>query len=151
RLADANYSLQTVNGVTRVVALNPDGFFEPQVLGYGNNATTFGALELYYGPPTAAAFPERGGDVTIDAQRDVIGNTVVDKKVAQYYQPWLLSSAAVTPAGAAAAASVQLFGAGVFAPSGAQIASQTAWWIQYGSFQQGILSAGGNVTVTAGR
>jgi filamentous hemagglutinin family protein len=151
RLVDPNYSLQTVDGVSRVVALNPEGFFEPRLLAYGNNALNFGASELYYGPPTAAAFPEKGGDVTIDAQRDVIGNTIIDKKVLQYYQPWLLSSASVTPAGVASAASVQLFGAGVFAPSGTQIASQTAWWIQYGSFQQGILSAGGNVTVTAGR
>ncbi len=152
KLADPNYTLQTVNGVSQVVALNPDGFFEPRVLAYGNDAARLRA-ELYYGPPTAAAFPEMGGDVTIEAQRDVIGNTtkVEDTKVLQYYQPWLLSSASVTPAVSAAAASVRLYGAGVFAPSGTQIASQTAWWIQYGSFQQGILSAGGNVTVTAGR
>lgn len=140
------YSLQTVNGVSSVVVNNPDGFFEPRVLGYGGGAVATTAPELYYGPPTAAAFPEKGGDVVIDAQRDVIGNTVTDKKVLQYYQPWLLSNTGVTPN-----ANISPFGAGVFAPSGSQIASQAAWWIQYGSFQQGFLSAGGNISVVAGR
>ncbi|MCS3931638.1 filamentous hemagglutinin family protein [Bradyrhizobium elkanii] len=147
------YSLQA----SGVVVTNPDGFFEPRVLGYGNAAFAAGATELYYGPPTAAAFPEKGGDVVIDAQRDVVGGTkvvaikdangnTVYKKVPQYYQPWLLSSSGVTPS-----AGASILGAGVFAPVGTQIASQTAWWIQYGSFQQGFLSAGGNVSVLAGR
>ncbi|WP_445221044.1 filamentous hemagglutinin family protein [Bradyrhizobium sp. Pa8] len=140
------YSVQTVNGVPSVVVTNPDGFFEPRVLAYGNNADVRGAADLYYGPPTAAAFPEKGGDVFIDAQRDIIGNVTTDKKVLQYYQPWLLSNSGVTPS-----AGASILGAGVFAPVGTQIASQTAWWIQYGSFQQGFLSAGGNVSVLAGR
>lgn len=132
---------------------DPNGFFEPRLMAYGNAAATAAASELYYGPPTAAAFPEKGGDVVIDAQRDtkVIaikdenGNTVL-KKVPQYYQPWLLSNSGVTPS-----AGASILGAGVFAPVGTQIASQTAWWMQYGSFQQGFLSAGGNVSVLAGR
>lgn len=147
------YSLQA----SGVVVTNPDGFFEPRVLGYGNAAFAAGATELYYGPPTAAAFPEKGGDVVVDAQRDVVGGTkviatkdengnTVYKKVPQYYQPWLLSNSGVTPS-----AGASILGAGVFAPVGTQIASQTAWWIQYGSFQQGFLSAGGNVSVLAGR
>ena len=148
KLADPNYSLQTVNGVPSVVASNPDGFFEPQLLAFGNGGTN--GTGVYYGPPTAAAFPERGGDVTIDAQRDIIGYTLSGNKVVQYYQPWLLADAGVTPTGAAGGLA-SLFGEGVYTPSGTQIASQTAWWIQYGSFQQGILSAGGNVTVIAGR
>nr|WP_246250208.1 filamentous haemagglutinin family protein [Bradyrhizobium cajani] len=129
---------------------DPNGFFEPRVMTYGTAAAT-AASELYYGPPTAAAFPEKGGDVVIDAQRDIIGNTKViekdniSKRVPQYYQPWLLSNSGVTPN-----ANISAFGAGVFAPS-TQIASQSAWWIQYGSFQQGFLSAGGNVSVLAGR
>jgi len=135
---------------------DPNGFFEPRLMAYGNAAAT-AAPELYYGPPTAAAFPEKGGDVGSDAQRDVVGGTkvvaikdangnTVYKKVPQYYQPWLLSNSAVTPS-----AGASILGAGVFAPVGTQIASQTAWWIQYGSFQQGFLSAGGNVSVLAGR
>lgn len=139
------YSLQTVNGVSSLAVNNPDGFFEPRVLGYGGAPSSV-ASELYYGPPTAAAFPEKGGDVVIDAQRDVVGNTKVGNKVPQYYQPWLLSDVDVTPG-----ANVAILGAGVFAPSSTQIASQAAWWIQYGSFQQGFLSAGGNVSVLARR
>ncbi|OYW17140.1 MAG: hypothetical protein B7Z52_07245, partial [Burkholderiales bacterium 12-64-5] len=96
------------------------------------------------GPPTAAAFPEKGGDVVIDAQQDIKGYVGTSNKAPQYYQPWLLSNTSVTPSG-------NVWGAGVFAPTGTQIASQSAWWIQYGSFQQGILSAGGNVSVFAGR
>ncbi len=80
-----------------------------------------------------------------DRNSDANGNTVY-KKVPQYYQPWLLSNSGVTPS-----AGASILGAGVFAPVGTQIASQTAWWIQYGSFQQGFLSAGGNVSVLAGR
>jgi filamentous hemagglutinin family protein len=139
------YSVQTINGTSTIVVTDPNGFYEPRVLGYGN-AAAVDAPDLYYGPPTAAAFPEKGGDVVIDAQRDVIGNVTVDKKVPQYYQPWLLSNAAITQSGSAA-----IVGAGVFAPAGNTIASQTAWWIQYGSFQQGFLSAGGNISVLAGR
>lgn len=143
-LPGANYS-----GSSSVIAGNPDGFLEPQLLAYGNNGTVVGSsvqtgVLPYYGPPTAAAFPEMGGDVTVDAQRDVVGYSGSGNKVLQYYQPWLLADSGVTSGTA-------LFGAGVFAPVGSQIGSQTAWWIQYSSFQQGILSAGGNVTVVAGR
>jgi filamentous hemagglutinin family protein len=161
------YTVQT-DGT--IVVTDPDGkgFYEPRVLGYGNAAAT-DARELYYGPPTAAAFPEKGGDVLIDAQRDIVGGSkvitiqaqdaegkplkdqdgnpvLIVQKVPQYYQPWLLSNASITPSGSAA-----MVGAGVFAPAGNSIASQTAWWIQYGSFQQGFLSAGGNISVLAGR
>ncbi len=70
----------------------------------------------------------------------------------QLYDPWLMSLAGLSPISSVNSASqVSLMGAGVFAPSGTRIASQTSWWIQYSSFQQGILSAGGNVNVTAGR
>lgn len=144
KLADPSYSLQTINGVLSLGVGNAAGFLEPRILAYGNNEVDH-APELYYGPPTAAAFPEKGGDVTIDAQRDVVGNTTVGNKVPQYYQPWLLSDTGVTPG-----SNFSALGAGVFAPSSTQIASQTAWWIQYGSFQQGFLSAGGNVSVLAG-
>jgi filamentous hemagglutinin family protein len=143
KLPDPNY--------TGTPAFNANGFLEPQLLIYGNAGAASGTAAIqagllpYYGPPTAAAFPEMGGDVTIDAQRDVVGYSGSGNKVVQYYQPWLMADAgfATNP--------LATFGAGVFAPFGTSIASQTAWWIQYGSFQQGILSAGGNVNVAAGR
>jgi len=156
-----------LDGSGNVVAANPNGFLAPQVLAYSqfsnSNALSNGYAAVY-GPPTAAAFPTEGGDVTMVAQRDIIrtGNPTetVTASIAgtrtvsdyQYFFPWLLADAAITPIGSANdAPNVSLLGAGVFAPFGTAIASQSAWWIQYGSFQQGILSAGGNVAVTAGR
>ncbi|WP_027534665.1 filamentous haemagglutinin family protein [Bradyrhizobium sp. WSM3983] len=146
------YSVTTTAAGSKLTVVDPDGFFEPQVLTYGNDAVAIAAgSTIYGGPPTAAAFPQNGGDVTIDAQHDVIGYSGSGNKTLQYYQPWLLAVAGLTPANSAASgAAVSLYGAGVFTPSGTGIASQTAWWIQYGSFDQGILSAGGNVTVAAG-
>ncbi|MBR1089231.1 filamentous hemagglutinin family protein [Bradyrhizobium manausense] len=156
-----------LDGSGNVVAANPNGFLAPQVLAYDLNSNIRAVSNGYaavYGPPTAAAFPTEGGDVTLVAQRDIIrvGNPTTSvtatnsgtKTVSdyQYFFPWLLADAAITPIGSANdAPNVSLLGAGVFAPFGTAIASQSAWWIQYGSFQQGILSAGGNVSVTAGR
>ncbi|WP_426426237.1 filamentous haemagglutinin family protein [Bradyrhizobium genosp. A] len=144
RLADPQYQLSG----TTVSAQNPDGFLEPQVLGYGSIANT-----TLYGPPTAAAFPENGGNVNIVAQRDFIGfNTTTtsgNQTSFQLFAPWLLAQAELTPV--LVNASTRLMGAGVFAPTGTSIASQSAWWIQYGSFQQGVLSAGGDVSLTVGR
>ena len=149
RLTDPNYQLQTVNGATKVVPtadLNDALFLEPQLLAYG----TLSSKLTQIGPPTAAAFPHMGGDVQIAAQADIIGYNSADSTTSktsyQYYKQWLLANSELTPSSQAS-----LRGEGVFAPIGTSIASQTAWWIQYGSFQQGVLSAGGNVTVTAGR
>ncbi|WFU84465.1 filamentous hemagglutinin family protein [Bradyrhizobium sp. CIAT3101] len=147
RLADPQYQL----GGTTVSAQNPDGFFEPQVLAYNGNVRV--ANTTLYGPPTAAAFPENGGNVDIVAQRDFIGfNTTTtsgNQTSFQYFAPWLLAQAELTPV--PVNTGTRLMGAGVFAPTGTSIASQSAWWIQYGSFQQGVLSAGGDVTLTVGR
>lgn len=129
-----------------------DGFLEPQILKYGPQGT----IATVYGPPTAAAFPTQGGDVSVTAQRDIKGRRDVTTTQTvfgstrttlwnAYYTPWLMAVA-----GIGQMASSPTLGAGVFAPTGADIASQTAWWIQYGSFHEGILSAGGNVAVTAG-
>lgn len=159
-LQDPGYHGQTV------AVTSPDGFLEPQVLIYGGgqippaNPTT----TLIFGPPNAAAFPYMGGDVDVVAQHDIVGNdnasTVVNffsddvgnDRVAtatlpsyQRFSPWLLSLTSVGDGTTSA------FGEGVFTPGTSTIASQSAWWIQYGSFQQGILSAGGNVTLIAGR
>jgi filamentous hemagglutinin family protein len=160
-LLDAGYH-QLPDG--SVVATNAGGFLEPQVLMYSGNIvdsrSSISPAVTVFGPPTAAAFPYRGGDVEIVAQRDIVGNgnpsTIVNfyddsfttlKTLLlpsnQHYSPWLLSDVALS--------GNSLLGQGVFAPNGTSIASQTSWWIQYGSFQQGILSAGGNVTLSAGR
>ncbi|BBF93154.1 filamentous haemagglutinin family protein [Blastochloris tepida] len=154
RLASPSYYL--TNGA--VVAANPDGFLEPQVLAYGSGqASVAGSI---YGPPTEAAFPHQGGDVEVVAQRDIIGYgdsiSVSDPDDAvrtsyQYFAPWLLAMAGITPVSSTTASEAALMGAGVYAPIGTSVASGTAWWIQFGSFQQGIMSVGGNVRVEAGR
>ncbi|MCK9917202.1 filamentous hemagglutinin family protein [Microbacteriaceae bacterium K1510] len=150
KLPDPGY--QVVNNA--IVATNPAGFFEPQILYYGASAVAATGSQTsnnkpLYGPPNAAAFPEKGGDVEIEAQRDIVGYTVSTNtggQSFQYYAPWLMSYVGVQTVPR---------GAGAFAPlnasAGNVTASQTAWWIQYGSFDQGFLSAGGNVTVEAGR
>lgn len=142
--------------------VDPDGFLEPQILKYQPQSTNSNVnVATVYGPPTAAAFPTQGGDVSVTAQRDITGRRDVAKTTTQkdifgntkttttlwnaYYTPWLMADA-----GIGQTTSSPTLGAGVFAPTGADIASQTAWWIQYGSFHEGILSAGGNVAVTAG-
>ncbi|MGP9814536.1 filamentous hemagglutinin family protein [Rhodopseudomonas sp. NSM] len=150
RLSDPGY--KTVNGAVVVGNTSSDPnqlFFEPQVLlnGFSTSAGT-----VAYGPPTAAAFPHKGGDVVVDAQWDIVGYSGTGSKTTyQYYKPWLVADAELTPATTAGASSIDVRGQGVFQPYGTSIASQTAWWIQYGSFQQGFLSAGGNVTARAGR
>lgn len=143
--------------------VDSDGFLEPQILGYTPPSLSGNlSVAAVYGPPTAAAFPTQGGDVSVTAQRDIKGHRDVAPTTTQrdifgniktsttlwnaYYTPWLLADA-----GIAASSTGNTLGAGVFAPSGKDIASQSAWWIQYGSFHEGILSAGGNVAVTAGR
>lgn len=130
------------------------GFLEPQVLKYGPQQSLAANV---YGPVMAAAFPTQGGDVSVSAQRDIKGRRDVTTTQTvfgstrttlwnAYYTPWLMAVA-----GIGQTATSPTLGAGVFAPSSQGIASQTAWWIQYGSFHEGILSAGGNVAVTAGR
>lgn len=147
-----SYSLNANNNVV-VSDPSGSGFFAPQVLGYDSNSANPSGFVTVFGPPTAAAFPQQGGNVTLVAQRDIVSTDNVTETISgktfaayQYYLPWLLADVSTTQN-----ATAGVVGAGVFAPSGTQIASQSAWWIQYGSFQQGILSAGGNVSVTAGR
>jgi filamentous hemagglutinin family protein len=161
---DPGYHLDSKSG--NVVATNTAGFLIPQVLAYGFSADiteVSAGFAAVFGPPTMAAFPDRGGNVTLVAQRDIVrngnptsittnsNNNSVSVSSYQYYSPWLLADVGITPVADGNSVLASLFGAGVFAPIGNQIASQSAWWIQYGSFQQGILSAGGNVSVTAGR
>lgn len=130
-----------------------NGFLEPQLLRYGGPAQN--NVLLVYGAPTSAAFPVAAGDVSVVAQEDIKGyRNVTTTNIFNatilanaYYTPWLIADAGVMNSVGA-----PTVGAGVFAPSAAgSIASQTAWWIQYASFREGILSAGGNVNVVAGR
>lgn len=134
-----------------------NGFLEPQLLSYVS--PKLGSVELVYGAPTAAAFPVAAGDVSVIAQEDIKGYRNVTTTITNplnhtttttlwnaYYTPWLISDAGVPNSLGA-----PTLGIGVFAPASGHLASQSAWWIQYASIREGILSAGGNVNVTAGR
>lgn len=172
KLPDPGYAVTGAPSAAVVSASNPDGFLEPRLLMYDAKGvdTVFTAkIQTAFGPPTAAAFPYKAGDVSVVAQRDIVGvgdataasvQDRINNKISpsstistfQLFDPWLMSLAGLTPISSPDNASqVSLMGAGVFAPTGNRIASQTSWWIQYNSFQQGILSAGGNVNLAAGR
>ena len=130
----------TIAGYT---VANVLGFLEPQVMQYASGINI-------YGPPTAAAFPQMAGDITITAQQDVLGvQNVINpaqntSSFAQFYTPWLFATGTSGQ------------GAGAFAPNTTLTAAasilpiQTAWWIEFGSFDQGVMSVGGNVTLNAG-
>ena len=146
KLPGPGYGLDASGNVT---VANPDGFFEPQLLMYGSPGHA-GGLVSVFGPPTAAAFPDQAGDIDIVAQRDIKGfgnaSTVIvnifggktQTPAYQYFAPWLLSDADLSPVGLLD----QPAGAGVFAPA-QEHRLTVGRWIQFGSFQQGILSAGG--------
>lgn len=128
---------------------NPDGFIEPNVIAYLDGKSTGAIQELgkTTGPVTAAAFPTAGGDIVIKVQRDIKGWQNVTSggtPLYQFYAPWIFSQSSGSS------------GAGAFAPIQGigqtfQFQPQSAWWIEFGRFDQGVLSAGGNVTVIAGR
>ncbi|NVO13582.1 MAG: filamentous hemagglutinin family protein [Rhodoplanes sp.] len=148
-LSDPQWSITS----SRLVANNPLAFYEPQLLlAFEKNAAT----RPQFGQPNAAAFPQMGGDITIEAQQDVIGFQNVQNagqsatlSFAQFYSPWLLST---TEIGLQNTSNYLLkLGAGVFQPSGTTMMQQSAWWIQFSSFDQGVMSIGGNVTLRAGR
>jgi filamentous hemagglutinin family protein len=140
------------------VAADPTGFLTPQVLSC-NPAEGLGCMP--YGPITAAAYPVDGGHLTLTAQQDVLGfehptirnpgGDTPQTPYQQYYAPWLYAQSS--------ALSVTAFG--VFAPLSGYLSSggdgapytpaQTSWWINFGSFDQGLMSVGGDVRVEAGR
>jgi filamentous hemagglutinin family protein len=160
-LADPGYTLKTVDDplnpgqtIKIATATDPSGFLTPQVVacdpGFSFDCNA-------YGPLTQAAYPIDGGHLTVTAQRDIVGQenlTVPDlanggkKPNEQYFAPWLLSQGTTfsnTEYGVYSPLS------GYFNTRNAYTPSQTSWWINFGSFDQGLMSVGGDVTVTAGR
>ena len=156
-LPDPDYTMQTVNDplnpgqtITVPVATNASGFLAPDLLTCdpGLSCNPYGAI-------TAAAYPVDGGHLTVTAQQDILGyqETEVNGKASapdwQFYAPWLLSqgtSLSDTEFGVFSTLSGYIAtGGNVFSPS------QTSWWINFGSFDQGLMSVGGDVRVVAGR
>ena len=158
-LPDPGFTLKTIDDplnpgetISMAFASDPTGFLNPVVLNcdLGNQCNP-------YGPLGAAAYPVDGGHLTLTAQRDILGfehttiaspsnGTGFDNQ--QYFAPWLLAQGAALPItdfGAFSPLSGYLSTGEIFTPS------QTSWWINFGSFDQGLLSAGGDVRVAAGR
>jgi filamentous hemagglutinin family protein len=158
-LPDPGYKIEQVDDplnpgqtIKVAVATDPSGFLSPDLLtcdpgsSYNCNA---------YGPITAAAYPVDGGHLTISAQQDILGyeNPTVNGSAAkpnqQYFAPWLLSqgtSLGDTEFGVFSTLSGYVTtGGNIFSPS------QTSWWINFGSFDQGVMSVGGDVRIVAGR
>ena len=79
-----------------------------------------------------ANFPTGGGDIVIQAGRDIVA-----APESQLFTPWLYRSGT----------------ANAFNADGTvNTAARTAWWVNFPDFKQGIGAlGGGNVTVTAGR
>jgi filamentous hemagglutinin family protein len=158
-LPDPGFVVQTITDpfdstqqIPMPFATNPQGFLTPQVLSCDLN------FECNpYGPATQAAYPVGGGHLTLTAQRDIIGfeNTTLARPGLgaipnqQYFAPWLLAQGtalSVVDFGPFSPLSGYLSSGGLpFTPS------QTSWWINFGSFDQGLMSVGGDVTVKAGR
>lgn len=151
----------TNTGTTTTPVLNfanPTGFVEPNlVVGFttpttgGTGPTVGGAIQelgKVTGPTTAPSFPVDGGNITITAQQDIIGwqdvsytraNSTTQIPIYQFYAPWIYAQASGG------------YGSGAYATPTVGRVAQTAWWIEYGRFGQGVLSAGGDITVVAGR
>ncbi|WP_072389324.1 filamentous haemagglutinin family protein [Hyphomicrobium sp. CS1BSMeth3] len=157
-LPEAN--LVNVNG--SLLPTNPSGFVKPTIPSNWSCTLPEGCGVSYI--VNAPVWPEAAGDISIRAQRDVIGlQNVVDTGgmqsgvanafIGQIWTPWLLRTGL--------AQSQQDLG--IFNPneplhfnSGARLwdlgrARQTASWINFGSFNQGVMSIGGDVEIIAGR
>ena len=94
---------------------------------------------------TVPAYPQAAGDLSLAAQQDIEGFQAVTSPTGtpyyQFWAPWLMvqSDPIVGNTG------------GMFAATGGFDPLQTSWWIDFGGFDQGFMSAGGDVTITAGR
>jgi filamentous hemagglutinin family protein len=159
-LPDPDFTMETVNdplnpgGQLQIpVATDPTGFLEPVVLD-----CDISNFCNPYGPVTQAAYPVDGGHLTLTVQQDIqgyehptitsLGNGAGFSN-AQYFAPWLLAQGTALSSidfGPFAPLSGYLSSGGLFFTP-----SQTSWWINFGSFDQGLMSVGGNVRVVAGR
>ena len=115
---------------------------------------------------TTPAYPEGGGAVTLKAQDDIIGiedtaatksysNETNTKYLAEFWTTWLLNRSAPIPgpSGLSFNAVQGLYNPDTSRSPGSDLTDgQTTWWINFGSFDQGVATlGGGNLTITAGR
>ncbi len=136
---------------TRVANPTLGGVFDRPILTPPNGDSFATNVAVFLGavqetPAYAAQYSERGGNVTVSAQRDVIhltrdlnGNLVADSQ-RELPGNWLYRRGYVDPL-------TGRFGMARFG----DLAS-TTWWIDFSNFFQGIGTlGGGNVALTAGR
>jgi filamentous hemagglutinin family protein len=160
-LPDPGFKLETVadplssgQTIQVPVATNPNGFLAPQLISC-DAGSALGCNP--YGPTTQAAYPVDGGHLTVTAQQDILGYEHPTIKAGdgsvqpnqQYFAPWLIAQGTTlsdTEFGIFSSLSGYVSNAGpIFTPS------QTSWWINFGSFDQGLMSVGGDVRIVAGR
>jgi filamentous hemagglutinin family protein len=160
-LQDPGYKMETVadplnpgRTITVPVATHPDGFLTPQIVAC-DAGSAFNCNP--YGPITQTAYPVGAGHLTVTVQQDILGyqhptivagdGTVQSNQ--QYYAPWLIAqstSLSDTEFGVFSSLSAYVANNGpIFTPA------QTSWWINFGSFDQGLMSVGGDVRIVAGR
>jgi filamentous hemagglutinin family protein len=160
-LPDPGYTLEKVadplnpgHMIKVPVATDPNGFLAPQLVSC-DAGSAYGCNP--YGPITQAAYPVDGGHLTVTAQQDILGyehpniaagDGTVQPNL-QYFAPWLIAQGTKlsdTEFGVFSVLSGYVSNGGpIFTPA------QTSWWINFGSFDQGLMSVGGDVRVVAGR
>ncbi|HTJ62405.1 MAG TPA: filamentous hemagglutinin family protein [Alphaproteobacteria bacterium] len=161
-LPDPNYQMQTVadplnpgRTITIPVPVNPEGFQAPRLLAC-DAGSAFNCNP--YGPITQAAYPVDAGHLTVTAGQDIQGYQPTKIRAGdgsglqpnqQFFAPWLIAqgtSLTDTEYGVFSVLSGYVSNDGpIFIPS------QTSWWLNFGSFDQGLMSVGGDVRVVAGR
>jgi filamentous hemagglutinin family protein len=160
-LPDPGYQMQTVadplnpgQTIRIPVATNPEGFLTPRLLAC-DAGSTYNCNP--YGPITQAAYPVDAGHLTVAVGQDIQGyqptkiqagdGTVQPNQ--QFFAPWLIAQGTTltdTEYGVFSVLSGYVSNDGpIFIPS------QTSWWVNFGSFDQGLMSVGGNVRIVAGR
>lgn len=147
------------DGTGTTTATNPSGF----------NAPNFGDSFVLTAPTlfavTDPAYPEQGGAITIAAQNNIVGvqataasatydSNAQNGYLDQFWASWLLTRSAPISGSTAYSFSADQ---GVYNPGISRVVSsdltagQTTWWINFGSFDQGVAAlGGGDVTITAG-
>jgi filamentous hemagglutinin family protein len=143
---------------------NPAGFDAPAF----GNSLVLTAPTLF--AVTAPAYSEAGGHVTITAQNDITAMQNIPSSaiysqttagfLTQFWADWLLTRSVAVPASSGSAQNDFNAIEGVYNPNAGHVTGsftdlndgQTTWWVNFGSFDQGVATlGGGDVTVTAGR
>ena len=160
-LPDPDYQLKSVadplnpgQTIKVPVASNPNGFLQPQIVAC-DAGFSFGCNP--YGTITQSAYPVAAGHLTVTVQQDILGYEHTTIKAGdgttqpnqQYFAPWLIAQGTTlsdTEFGVFSVLSAYVSNGGAISTP-----AQNSWWINFGSFDQGLMSVGGDVRIVAGR